>query len=274
MPLHAFPRLLFVALILLDLPGVSVFPCRQCCFPHASFPTSRTCLCSYDNFLPSSTFPYSYSFHIRIFTFFRWIWSVSTLPTHLDSYDPFFSLSGLRFDFSDNRLRPHRLSQLWLLTCPCYCWRHCPSGRRYSVPGIKILSTWWYRRSPEDKHPRSPLQTVCQPNLGPSLRNGQCGCWFTFLLSLYECPDSELPRFLPNTSNFATRLNMETSTAHDTWCSLKTDYSSVDEVKVEAQTYIDLNSQLLEDMAESQWQASAEIAQLCSEHEALLRTNN
>ena len=57
-----------------------------------------------------------------------------------------------------------------------------------------------------------------------------------------------------------------------------TDYSSVDrlqrafdEAKVEAQTYFDLNSQLLEDMAEAQRQASVEIRQLRSEHEALLR---
>ena len=71
---------------------------------------------------------------------------------------------------------------------------------------------------------------------------------------------------------------METSTVHDTWCSLMTDYSSVDhlqrsfdEAKVEAHTYFDLNWQLLEDMAESQRQASAEIAQLRSEYEALLR---
>ena len=71
---------------------------------------------------------------------------------------------------------------------------------------------------------------------------------------------------------------METSTAHDTWCSLMTDYSSVDrlqrafeEAKVEAQTFFYLNSQLLKDMAEAQRQASAEIAQLRSEHEPLLR---
>ena len=79
-------------------------------------------------------------------------------------------------------------------------------------------------------------------------------------------------------SDYATLVEMETSTAHDTWCSLKTDYSSVDrlqrafdEAKFEAQTYFDLNSQLLEDMAEAQRQASAEITQLRSEHEALLR---
>ena len=79
-------------------------------------------------------------------------------------------------------------------------------------------------------------------------------------------------------SDFATQVEMETSTAHDTWCSLMMDYSSVDrlrrafdEVKVEAQTYFDLNSQFLEDLAEAQRQTSAEITQLRSEHEALLR---
>ena len=96
--------------------------------------------------------------------------------------------------------------------------------------------------------------------------------------SICDCPDLERPRLLPDMSDFATQVEMETSTAHDRWCSLMTDYSSVDrlqrafdESKFEAQTYFDLNSQLLEDMAEAQRQASAEITQLRSEHEALLR---
>ena len=96
--------------------------------------------------------------------------------------------------------------------------------------------------------------------------------------SICDCPDPEPPRLLPDMSDFATQVEMETSTAHDTWCSLMTDYCSVDrlqrafdEAKVEAQTYFDLTSQLLEDMAEAQRQASAEITQLRSEHEALLR---
>ena len=96
--------------------------------------------------------------------------------------------------------------------------------------------------------------------------------------SICDCPDPEPPRLLPDMSDFAIQVEMETSTAHDTWCSLMTDYSSVDrlqrafdEAKVEAQTYFDLNSQLLEDMGEAQQQASAEITQLRSEHEALLR---
>ena len=96
--------------------------------------------------------------------------------------------------------------------------------------------------------------------------------------SLCDCPDPEPPRLLPHMSDFATQVEMETFTAHDTWCSLMTDYSSVyllqrafGEAKVEARTYFDLNLQLLEDMAESERQASAEIAQLRSEHEALLR---
>ena len=96
--------------------------------------------------------------------------------------------------------------------------------------------------------------------------------------SLCDCPDPEPPRLLPDMSDFSTQVAMETSTAHDTWCSLMTDYSSVDrlqrafdEAKVEAQTYFDLNSQLLEDLAEAQRKASAEITQLRSAHEALLR---
>ena len=96
--------------------------------------------------------------------------------------------------------------------------------------------------------------------------------------SICDCPDPEHPRLLPDMSDFAIQVKMETSTAYDTWCSLLTDYSSVDrlqrafdEAEVEAQTYFDLNSQLLEDMAEAQRQASVEITQLRSEHEALLR---
>ena len=102
---------------------------------------------------------------------------------------------------------------------------------------------------------------------------------FAFLaLSLCDCPDPETPRPLADTSDFATQVEQETSTAHDRWRSLMTDYSSVDrlqlafgEAKFEAHTFFDLNSQLLEDLAESQRQAKVEIAQLCSEHEALLR---
>ena len=96
--------------------------------------------------------------------------------------------------------------------------------------------------------------------------------------SLCDCPDPEPPHLLPYMSDFAIQVEIETSTAHDTWCSLMTDYSSVDrlqrafdEAKAEAQTYFDLNSQLLEDMAEARRQASAELTQLRSEHEALLR---
>ena len=61
--------------------------------------------------------------------------------------------------------------------------------------------------------------------------------------SICDCPDPEPPRLLPDMSDFAIQVEMETSTAHDTWCSLMTDYSSVDrlqrafdEAKVEAQT--------------------------------------
>ena len=96
--------------------------------------------------------------------------------------------------------------------------------------------------------------------------------------SICDCPDPEPPRLLPDMSDFSTQVEMETSTAHDTGYSLMTDYSSVDRLqrafdkaKVEAQTYFDLNSQLLEDMAEAQRKANAEMTQLRSAHEALLR---
>ena len=96
--------------------------------------------------------------------------------------------------------------------------------------------------------------------------------------SLRDSLEPQPPRLLPDMSDFATHVEMETSTAHDTWCSLMTDYSSVDrlqrafdEAKVEAQTYFDLNSQLSEDTVEAQRQTSAESKQLRFEHEALLR---
>ena len=81
----------------------------------------------------------------------------------------------------------------------------------------------------------------------------------TALPSLCDCPDFEPFRLLPDTSDFATQVELETSTAHDTWCSLMTDCSAVrrrhrafGEAKVEAQTYFDFNSKLLEEIAESQ----------------------
>ena len=67
--------------------------------------------------------------------------------------------------------------------------------------------------------------------------------------SICFCLDPESPRLLPDMSDFAIQIEIETSTAQDTWCLLMTDYSSVDrlqrafdEAKVEAQTYFDLNS--------------------------------
>ena len=61
--------------------------------------------------------------------------------------------------------------------------------------------------------------------------------------SICACPEPDPPSLLPDMSDFATQVEMETSTAHDTWCSLMTDYLSVDrlqrafeEAKVEAQT--------------------------------------
>ena len=90
--------------------------------------------------------------------------------------------------------------------------------------------------------------------------------------SLCDCLDPGNPRLLPDTSDFAAQVEMRTSFAHDTWCSMMTDYSShdrlqraFDEANFEAQTYFDLNLQLLEDMAEFQRQAIAEIVQLRSD---------
>ena len=71
------------------------------------------------------------------------------------------------------------------------------------------------------------------------------------------CPDPEPPRLLPDTCDSTTQVDIPSTTNDlDKWCSLMTDYSSVDrlqqafdEARVEARTYFDLNSQLLTDLA-------------------------
>ena len=71
------------------------------------------------------------------------------------------------------------------------------------------------------------------------------------------CPEPEPPRLLPDTRDSTTQVDVPSTTNDlDKWCSLMTDYSSVDrlqqafyEAGVEARTCFDLNSQLLTDLA-------------------------
>ena len=183
----------------------------------------------------------------------------------------------LRFDFSDKPLRPHRPSQslLLLVALPLLllatlsCRSKMFGQKLFAADGTVLLQNINTRDRPFKQFISQiwvPPPTMAHAAADPVFR---CICDF---------PDPEPPRLLPDVSDFATQVEMETSTAHDEWRSLMTDYSSVDrlqrafeEAKVETQTYFDLKSQLMEDMAEAQQQASAEITQLRSEHEALLR---
>ena len=87
----------------------------------------------------------------------------------------------------------------------------------------------------------------------PAMANAAAGTAFP---SVCGCADLEPSCLLPDTSHFATQVEIETSTAHDTWCLLMADDSSVDslqrafdEAQFEIQTYFDLNLQLLQDMS-------------------------
>ena len=69
-------------------------------------------------------------------------------------------------------------------------------------------------------------------------------------LALWLCPDPEPPRLLPDTCDSTTQVDLPSTTNDlDKWCSLMTEYSSVnrlqqafDEARVEARNYFDLNS--------------------------------
>ena len=84
------------------------------------------------------------------------------------------------------------------------------------------------------------------------------------------CPDPEPPRLLPDKCDSTTQVDIpSTTTDLDKWCSLMTDYSSVDrlqqafdEARIEARTYFDLNSQLLTDLAAVRKEAEEAVAAL------------
>ena len=95
------------------------------------------------------------------------------------------------------------------------------------------------------------------------------------------CPDPEPLRLLPDTSDSTTQVDIPSTTNDfDKWCSLMTDYSSVDrlqqafdEARVEARTYFDLNSQLLTDLAAVRQEAEEAVAALKTQIQTLQQDN-
>ena len=95
------------------------------------------------------------------------------------------------------------------------------------------------------------------------------------------CPDPEPPRLLPDTCDSTTQVDIpSTTTDLDKWCSLMTDYSSVDrlqqafdEARIEARTYFDLNSQLLTDLAAVRKEAEEAVAALNAQVKTLQADN-
>ena len=95
------------------------------------------------------------------------------------------------------------------------------------------------------------------------------------------CPDPEPPRLLPDTCDSTTQVDIpSTTTDLDKWCSLMTDYSSVDrlqqafdEARIEARTYFDLNSQLLTDLAAVRKEAGEAVAALNAQIKTLQADN-
>ena len=95
------------------------------------------------------------------------------------------------------------------------------------------------------------------------------------------CPDPEPPRLLPDTCNSTTQVDIPSAANDlDKWCSLMTDYSSVDrlqqafdEARIEARTFFDLNSQLLTDLAAVRQEAEEAVATLKSQIQTLQADN-
>ena len=91
------------------------------------------------------------------------------------------------------------------------------------------------------------------------------------------CPDSEPPRLSPDTCELTRQVDIPSAANDlDKWCSLMTDYSSVDrlqqafhEARIEARTYFDLNSQLLTDLAAVRQEAEETVAALKSQIQTL-----
>ena len=93
--------------------------------------------------------------------------------------------------------------------------------------------------------------------------------------------DPEPPRLLPDTRDLTTQVDIPSAANDlDKWCSLMTDYSSVDrlqqaldEARIEARTYFDLNSQILTDLAAVRQEAEEAVATLRSQIQTLQADN-
>ena len=100
-------------------------------------------------------------------------------------------------------------------------------------------------------------------------------------LAPYLCPEPGPPRHLPDTCDSTTQVDVPATTNDlDKWCSLMTEYSSVDrlqeafdEARVEAQTYFELNSQLLTDLALVRQKAEEAVAALKTRFQTLQEDN-
>ena len=95
------------------------------------------------------------------------------------------------------------------------------------------------------------------------------------------CADPKPPRFLPDTCDSTTQVDISCTTNDlDKWCSLMTNYPSVDrlqqafyEARVEARTFFDLNSQLLTDLAAVRQEAEEAVAALKTQIHTLQENN-
>ena len=102
-------------------------------------------------------------------------------------------------------------------------------------------------------------------------------------MPLPDClrPEPEPSRLLPDTCDSTTQVDIHSTTNDlDRWCSLMTDYSSVDrlqqafdEARVEARTYFDLNSQLLTELAAVRQEAEEAVTALKTQLQTLQQDN-
>ena len=91
------------------------------------------------------------------------------------------------------------------------------------------------------------------------------------------CPEPEPRRLLPDTCDSTTQVDIPSTTNDlDKWCSLMTEYSSLDRLqlaRVEARTYFDLSSQLLTDLAAVRQEAEEAAAAIQTQIQALQGDN-
>ena len=113
----------------------------------------------------------------------------------------------------------------------------------------------------------------------PSIHDAVADVDMTFAHCL--CPEPELTRLLPDNCDSITQVDIPSASSDlDKWCSLMTDYTSVDhlqqafdEARNEARTYFDLNSQLLTDMAAVRQEAEEAVAPFKAQIQTLQQDN-